>query len=82
MSSTLHNRRASPAHGAERLTVGLTNRAASELRALRIATELTKTELVNRALCLYYFIEQQRQEGKQLAVYDQDCGEFQPVHIA
>ena len=66
----------------ERITVALTARVSRELEQLRMMTHLSKTDLVNRALSLYLFVEQLRSNDKQLAVYDPATNEFQLVHIA
>lgn len=73
---------AGPVKTGERVTVALTARVARELEQLRVMTHLSKTDLVNRALSLYLFVENLRREDKQLAVYDPETKEFQLVHIA
>src|SRR5215212_9096043 len=47
---------------AERVTVALTSRVSHDLDQLRTMTGLSKTDLVNRALSLYLFVEQLRQQ--------------------
>lgn len=86
MSTTMERRHREGAQGtilvAERITVALTGRAAHQLQKLREWTGgLSKTDLVNRALSVYYFVAQQGEEGKQLAVYDPQKDEFQLVHV-
>lgn len=86
MSTTMERRHREGAQGtipvAERITVALTGRAANQLQKLREWTGgLSKTDLVNRALSVYYFVAQQGEEGKQLAVYDPQKDEFQLVHV-
>ena len=66
---------------AERVTVALTSRVSHDLDQLRTMTGLSKTDLVNRALSLYLFVEQLRQQNKQLAVYDPERSDVQPIHI-
>ena len=82
MTMTAPARKRPPQRSAERVTVALTARVSRELDRLKTLTGLSKTDLVNRALSLYLFVEEQRTEGRQLAVYDPDKKEFQLVHIA
>lgn len=82
MTATLPQDKASTPRGVERVTVALTARVSKELGRLREITGLSKTDLVNRALSLYLFVEEQRADDRQLAVYDPKTKEFQLVHIA
>jgi hypothetical protein len=82
MSTTAPARKRPAQRSGERVTVALTARVSRELDRLKSLTGLSKTDLVNRALSLYLFVEEQRTEGRQLAVYDPDKKEFQLVHIA
>lgn len=65
----------------ERVTIALTPRVVGELEQLQRMTGLSKTDLVNRALSLYLFVEQIREQENQLAVYDPTEANFRLVHI-
>jgi hypothetical protein len=54
-----------PALG-ERITITLIQKADSELRRLEKRTGLSKTDLVNRAITLYEFIDAQQRAGHDL----------------
>lgn len=53
---------------AERITVTLVPKAADDLAALQERTGLSKTDLVNRALTAYDFIEGQMSAGAEILV--------------
>lgn len=67
---------------AERVTISLTSRVAKELRRLRSSTGLSKTDLVNRAVSLYALAERELDQGRELAFYDPQSGEYRHVHLA
>jgi len=52
-----------PGQVAERITVGLVPKAAASLRRLQERTSLSKTDITNRALALYDFIDAQAAAG-------------------
>ncbi len=59
----------------DRITVG------EDLQRLQDRTSLSKTDLVNRAITLYEFIEAQQRAGRELLVRDSKTGEMQTVLI-
>ena len=68
-----------PAVGAERITVALIPKAADDLQRLTAVTGLSKTDIVNRAVSLYEFIESQIREGNDLLIRDPKTGETQLI---
>jgi hypothetical protein len=71
----------SPPPPAERITVALIPKAAAELQSLQERTGLSKTDLVNRAISLYEFINAQLHEGKEVLIRDPAKNETQLVHL-
>jgi hypothetical protein len=65
----------------DRVTVALIRKAADDLQLLRERTNLSKTDLVNRAITLYEFIEGQLRDGRDLLVWDSRTGAMQTVLI-
>lgn len=65
----------------DRITVALIPKAGEDLQRLQNRTSLSKTDLVNRAITLYEFIEAQRSAGRELLVRDTKTGEMQTVLI-
>jgi hypothetical protein len=66
---------------AERITVALVKKAGEDLQSLQNTTGLSKTDIVNRAITLYKFIESQVQAGKDLYIKDPDTGETQLIRF-
>jgi hypothetical protein len=64
-----------------RITVALIPKAEGDLRRLHDRTSLSKTDLVNRAITLYEFIDSQQRAGQDLLVRDQKTGQLQAVLI-
>jgi hypothetical protein len=65
----------------ERVTVNLTSRASS---ALQLAAELTgdtKTDILNRALQVYAYLEQVVSKGGSVHVRESDDGELEKLKI-
>ena len=71
----------SPPQSTERITVALIPKAASDLQSLQERSGLSKTDLVNRAIALYEFIDAQLREGKEVLIRDTAKGETQRVHL-
>jgi hypothetical protein len=67
--------------GADRITVALIPRAGEDLQRLQDRTSLSKTDLVNRAITLYEFIDAQQRAGRDLLVRDNKTGETQTILI-
>ena len=65
----------------ERITVAMVRKAGEDLETLQDRTGLSKTDIVNRAISLYAFIEDQVQAGKELLVRDPETGETQLIRF-
>jgi len=50
-----------------------------ELQRLQDQTSLSKTDIVNRAITLYEFIEEQRSAGQDLLLRHKNTGEIQVI---
>jgi hypothetical protein len=59
----------------DRITVALIPKAGEDLETLQERTGLSRTDIVNRAISLNAFIEDQVQAGKELLVRDPETGE-------
>lgn len=66
---------------ADRITVALIPKASEDLQRLQDRTGLSKTDLANRAISLYEFIESQLQAGRELIVKDPETGESQTIRL-
>lgn len=64
---------------ATRITIALIPKAAAGLASLQDRTGLSRTDLVNRAISLYEFIDAQLREGADILVRRGD--ETQRVHF-
>jgi hypothetical protein len=65
----------------DRITVALIPQAAADLQLLQDKTTLSKTDLVNRAITLYEFVDTQLKEGRDLLLRDKKTGETQLVRF-
>jgi hypothetical protein len=65
----------------DRITVALIPRVADDLQKLLDRTGLSKTDLVNRAITLYEFIDQELSSGRDLLVRDKASGETQVIRL-
>jgi hypothetical protein len=65
----------------ERITVALIPKAAEDLLRLQERTSLSKTDLTNRAISLYEFIDAQIREGREVLIRDPAKKETQVVHL-
>ena len=63
----------------ERITVALIPKAAEDLSRLQAATGLSKTDIVNRAISLYEFLQAQIDAENDFVVRDRKTGESQLV---
>lgn len=70
-----------PPQVAERITVALVPKVAEELQRLQNRTSLSKTDLTNRAITLYEFIDAQIDAGREVLIRDSKTGETQAVLI-
>jgi hypothetical protein len=66
---------------AERITVGLVQKTADELQRLQRSTGLSKTDLVNRAISMYLFIEEQGEAGHELLRRRKDTGDVEVIRF-
>jgi hypothetical protein len=71
----------SSSSSSERITVALIPKAAADLQSLVERTGLSKTDLANRAISLYEFIEAQLREGKEVLIRDPDKNETERIHL-
>jgi hypothetical protein len=67
---------------AENLTVALIPKVESDLQKLRDRTSLSRTDITNRAITLYEFIDAQLRAGNDLQVRDSRTGEICQVRLA
>lgn len=65
----------------DRITVALIPQAAEDLQHLQDRTGLSKTDLVNRAVSLYEFINTQLKEGRDLLIRDNEAEETQVIRL-
>ncbi len=63
----------------ERITVALIPKAGSDLQHLQDKTGLSKTDLVNRAISLYEFIDERTRAEREVLIRDKATGETQVV---
>ena len=63
----------------ERITVALIAKVAEELQRLQGATGLSKTDIVNRSISLYDFLQTQMDADNDIIVRDRTTGETQIV---
>ena len=69
-----------PAQG-ERITFALIPSAQDDLRRLQERTKLSKTDLANRAITSYQFLDAHLHAGHDLIVRDRRTGEMQLVRF-
>ena len=72
---------ARPQAASERITVALIPAAADHLRRLQQRTNLSKTDLANRAITSYEFLNAQFQEGHELIIRDGRTGKTELVRF-
>ena len=65
----------------ERITVALVPKAAADLQYLLEQTGLSKTDLVNRALILYKFVEESIAANQEVIVRNKATGEDRVVML-
>jgi hypothetical protein len=66
---------------ADRITIALIPQAAGDLQHLQDRTGLSKTDIVNRAVCLYDFINTQLGNGRDLLIRDNEAKETQVIWL-
>jgi hypothetical protein len=65
----------------DRITVALIPKAGDDLQRLQDRTSLSKTDIANRAITLYEFIDAQMRAGKDVLIRDNVTGETQVVRL-
>jgi hypothetical protein len=65
----------------DRITIALIRKVADDLQRLQDRTSLSKTDLVNRAITLYEFIEAHQRAGNDLLIRNKQTGETQTILI-
>jgi methylmalonyl-CoA mutase N-terminal domain/subunit len=65
----------------ERITVSLVRKTWEDLQRIQDRTGMSKTDIVNRAISAYEFIESEIQTGHDLLVRDRKTGETQLVRF-
>jgi len=65
----------------ERITVILIPQAGQQLRQLQERTNLSKTDLTNRAITLYEFVDAQLRAGQDMAARDKETGKIKLVQL-
>ena len=65
----------------ERITVALIPKAGEDLQRLQERTSLSKTDIANRAITLYEFIDAQMRAGRDVLIRDAKTGETPLVRI-
>ena len=66
---------------AKRITVGLIKKVVDELDYLQQRTGMSSTDIVNRAISLAAFVDEQTADGKELLVRDPKTKEVMRVHM-
>jgi len=65
----------------DRIAVTLISKASEDLRLLQERTSLSKTDLANRAIILYQFVDDQLRSGHDIIARNQATGETQLVRL-
>lgn len=65
----------------DRITVALIRKAAEDLQRLHARTGLSKTDIVNRAISVYEFVESEAEAGNNVYVRDKETGNDQLVRF-
>jgi hypothetical protein len=66
---------------AERITVALIARAADDLKSTQERTGLSKTDVVNRALTLYAFVDSRLALGDEIMIRHKRSGEMELIRL-
>jgi hypothetical protein len=66
---------------AERITVALIARASEDLRRLQERTGMSKTDIVNRALALYEFIDRRLADGSEILLRTEGSSELELIRL-
>ena len=65
----------------DRITVALIPKAGEDLQRLQDRTSLSKTDIANRAITLYEFVDAQIRAGRDILIRDNETGETQVVRL-
>jgi hypothetical protein len=65
----------------DRITVALIPQAGEDLQRLQDRTSLSKTDIANRAITLYEFIDTQLRTGRDVLIRDNDAGTMEIVRL-
>jgi uncharacterized protein (DUF342 family) len=65
----------------DRITVALIPKASEDLQRLQDRTSLSKTDIANRAITLYEFIDAQMRANRDILIRDNETGETQVVRL-
>lgn len=66
---------------AERITVALITKAAEDLRRTQERSGLSKTDIVNRALSLYEFVDSRLAVGDEIIVRSRKTGDLEVIRL-
>ena len=66
---------------AERITVALISRASTDLRRVQERTGMSKTDIVNRALTLYEFIDRRLADGSEILLRSEGTSELELIRL-
>jgi len=65
----------------DRITVALIPKAAEDLQRLQERTSLSKTDIANRAITLYEFVDTQLRSGRDVLIRDNEAGITEIVRL-
>ena len=65
----------------DRITVALIPKASEDLQRLQDRTSLSKTDIANRAITLYEFIDSQLRSGRDVLIRDNKTGMTEIVRL-
>ncbi len=65
----------------ERITVALIARSAEDLHRTQERTGMSKTDIVNRALTLYDYIDDRLASGSELLIRNSETGETERIKL-
>jgi hypothetical protein len=65
----------------DRITVALIPKAAEDLQRLQDRTSLSKTDIANRAITLYEFVDTQLRSGRDVLIRDNEAGITEIVRL-
>jgi hypothetical protein len=65
----------------DRITVALIPKAGEDLQRLQDRTSLSKTDIANRAITLYEFIDSQLRDGRDVLIRDNKTGMTEIVRL-